>query len=125
MVKTAISILVSFLLLLGISYFETTYVQTTFQTFEKQLTALYKKTEAETSSYEDGKAVRDFWLEKKKVLHIWIPHTSIETVDYQLNEAMGYLYEQKHVDAMPKIEVLIEISKRIPRLFSVKLENIF
>ena len=125
MVKTAISILVSFLLLLGISIYETTYIQKTFHTFEKQLTALYKKTEAKNASFEDGKAVRKFWLDKKKTLHIWIPHTSIETVDYQLNEAMGYLYEQNHDDALPKIEVLIEISKRIPRAFSIKLENVF
>ena len=125
MVKTAISIFISFLLLVGVSFYETTYIQRTFRCFETQLCALYKKTEAEIASYEDGKAVRKFWLEKKKTLHIWIPHTSIETIDYQLNEAMGYLYESQYKDAMPKIEVLIEISKRIPRTFSVKLENVF
>lgn len=125
MVKTAISIFISFLLLLGISAYEATYIQKTFHTFETHLTALYKKTEAGNASYEDGRAVRKFWLNKKKTLHIWIPHTSIETVDYQLNEAMGYLYEKQYKDAMPKIEVLIEISKRIPRTFSIKLENVF
>ena len=86
---------------------------------------MYEKTEDQTATHEDGKAVRAYWKEKKKGLHIWIPHTSIENVDYQLNEALGYLYEKKYDDALPKIEVLIEMAEKIPRSYSFSFENIF
>lgn len=125
MVRTVISIFWSFLLIIGISVYETTHIRQTFRVFEEHLVALYEKTEEKTASYEDGKAVRNYWLHEKRFLHIWIPHTSIESVDYQLNEAMGYLYEGQFEDAIPKIEVLIEMSKRIPSSLSIRLENVF
>lgn len=54
-----------------------------------------------------------------------MPHTSIENVDYQLNEAIGYLFEEKHDDALPKIEVLIEMTKKIPDSYAFRFENVF
>ena len=87
---------------------------TTFKTFSEALVSLYNKAEDQTATYEDGVAVRTYWKDKKRTLHVWIPHTSIENVDYQLNEALGYLYEKKYDDALPKIEVLIEMAKKSP-----------
>lgn len=125
MVRTIASAILALLLIFGISVVETSFVKKTFETFDKSLTELYKKAEDGNATYADGNAVRVFWRDKKRVLHILIPHTSIETVDYQLNEALGYLYEGKYDDALPKIEVLIEIAKKIPRAYSFRLENVF
>lgn len=125
MVRTLASIFVSLALLLGISAYDIYTVGKTFDTFSQALVALYNKTEDQTATYEDGKAVRTFWKDKKKGLHVLIPHTSIENVDYQLNEALGYLYERKYDDALPKIEVLIEMCEKIPRSYSFSFENIF
>ncbi|MBQ8885208.1 MAG: DUF4363 family protein [Clostridia bacterium] len=125
MVKTLTSIFVTIALIFGISYWEITHVKKTFAQFDSALTALYKKAESGEATYEDGSAIRTFWRNKKRTLHVWLPHTSIENVDYQLGEALGYLYERKFDDALPKIEVLIEICKRIPRTYSIRLENIF
>ena len=125
MVRTLASIFVSLALILGISAYDIYTVGKTFHTFSEALVALYEKTEDQTATHEDGKAVRAYWKEKKKGLHIWIPHTSIENVDYQLNEALGYLYEKKYDDALPKIEVLIEMAEKIPRSYSFSFENMF
>lgn len=125
MVRTLIGIFISLAMIAGISYCETMLVHKTFRDFEVRLTTLYKKTEAKQASYEDGRAVRNYWSEQKRTLHIWIPHTSIESVDYQLNEAIGYLYEESYEDAIPKIEVLIEMCKKIPRTYEIRLENVF
>ncbi len=125
MVKTIVSIFISLALIVGISAYEIYSVGSTFRTFSEALASLYDKTEAQTATYEDGCAVRTFWKEKKRTLHIWIPHTSIENVDYQLNEALGYLYEQKYDDALPKIEVLIQMSEKIPASYAFSFENIF
>ncbi len=125
MVKTLASIFVSLALIVGISAYDIYTVRTTFETFSEALVSLYKKAENQTATYEDGKAVRTYWKDKKEGLQIWIPHTSIENVDYQLNEALGYLYEKKYDDALPKIEVLIEMSEKIPKSYTFSFANIF
>ena len=125
MVKTVAGIFLSLAFIVGISAYEMYSVGSAFRTFSEALCSLYEKTEEKTAAYEDGVALRTFWKDKKRTLHIWIPHTSIENVDYQLNEALGYLYEQKYDDALPKIEVLIEMSEKIPRSYAFSFENIF
>lgn len=125
MVKTVISILISALLLFCISIYERFRVNYVFEAFRERLVALYEKTEEKKATFTDGESVRVFWTAKRKELHVWVTHTSIENVDYQLNEAIGYLYEGKHDDALPKIEVLIEMTKKIPASYSFRFENVF
>lgn len=125
MVKTIASIFASFLLIAEISAYETTHIRQTFRVFEQHLVALYKKTESKNANYEDGRAVRNYWYEKKRTLHVWLPHTSIETVDYQLNEALGYLYEKNYEDAVAQLEIVLEMCKKIPRTYEIRLENVF
>lgn len=125
MVKTIVSIVISAALLIFISVFERFRVNEVFQDFRERLVALYEKTEENESTFCDGESVRTFWTEKRKELHVWVTHTSIENVDYQLNEAIGYLCEEKYEDALPKIEVLIEMTKKIPSTYSFRFENVF
>lgn len=125
MVKTIVSIVISTALLIFISVFERFRVNEVFQDFRERLVALYEKTEENEATFCDGESVRTFWTEKRKELHVWVTHTSIENVDYQLNEAIGYLFEEKYEDALPKIEVLIEMTKKIPATYSFRFENVF
>lgn len=125
MVKTLISIVVAAALLVGVSLFSISYVNDTFIFFQSALLALYDKTEAQTATYEDGTAVQRFWEEKKKSLHVWIPHTAIQEVDYQLYEAVGYLYVKDYQSALPKIEVVLGMCENIPQSYTLSLENIF
>ena len=66
MVRTLASIFVSLALILGISAYDIYTVGKTFHTFSEALVALYEKTEDQTATHEDGKAVRAYWKEKKK-----------------------------------------------------------
>ena len=125
MVKNLVGILISFLLIFGVSAYELIKVNAVFDDFTERLLSLYNKAEDKTATYEDGYALRSYWNEQKKFLHVWIPHTSIENVDYQLNEAVGYLYEGQFEDVVPKLEVLMEISEKIPRSYAFSFENIF
>ena len=125
MIKTAVSALIAILFVVGLSIYECYFVNTTFEHFHTILQSLYDKTENSVASHEDGVVAQKFWEEKKKTLHIWLPHTAINTVDSQLSEALGYLYEGKFTDALPKIEVLIDFSENIPRSFKLLPENIF
>ena len=46
-------------------------------------------------------------------------------MDYQMDEALGFLYQQKYEDALPKIEVLLGIAETIPHNYTFGIENIF
>ena len=125
MVKTALSILLTFALILGLSIFEVNYVNASFSEFRSILCGLYEKAEASQATHEDGLVVQKFWEDKKKSLHVWLPHNSIEAVDFQLSEALGYLYEGQLTDALPKIEVLIDMAENIPHVFELDWGNVF
>ncbi len=125
MIRTIISIFIALGLILGVSFYEIYYVQTTFNTFETALRALKDKTEHGTVNYGDGLAVRELWDTKKQTMHIWIPHTALQEIDYQLDEAIGFLYVEEYTNALPKIEVLIGLSENVPMGYTFHLGNIF
>lgn len=125
MIRTAVSIFIALALIIGVSAYELRFVNESFSDLRQILCSLYEKAEQSTATHEDGLAVQRYWEKKKKSLHVWLPHTSIDTVDYQLSEALGYLYEGRYTDALPKIEVLIDMSENIPNSFKLLPENIF
>ena len=125
MVKTITSILVAFALIFGLSFYEIYYVRTTFKDFHEILDSLYQKTESHVATHEDGTAVRAYWEEEKQTLHVWLPHTMLQEVDYHLDEAIGYLYNDDFSNALAQLEVAREISMEIPRSYTLALQNIF
>ncbi len=125
MVKTIVSIFVSLALIFGLSFYEIQYVRHTFTYFHEILDTLYQKTESHAATYEDGTAVRSYWEEEKRTLHIWLPHTMLQEVDYHLDEAIGYLYNDDFSNALAQLEVTIELSEEIPRSYAPTLPNIF
>lgn len=125
MVKTIVSVLISLGIIFGVSFYETTHVKNTFALFENALLALYDKTESGDATIEDGEAIEALWEAKKKSLHVWIPHTAIQEVDYQLYEAVGYIYVRDYQSALPKIEVLLGMCENVPHSYTFSVENIF
>ena len=125
MVKTAISATLSLLLILAVSIAEILYVNTTFEKFRVLLVDLYAKVQSENATFDDGYAVREFWLDKKEKLHVWLPHNVINPIENELNEAMGYLRQGNTEDALPKVEILINLTYSIPDSYSIDLKNIF
>ncbi len=125
MIRTIISIFISFAIIFGLSFYEIWYVQTTFKRFHEILNALYQKTESHTATYEDGTSVRYYWEEKKQALHVWLPHTMLQEVDYHLDEALGYLYNDDYSNALAQLEVAVELSLEIPHSYSLIPQNIF
>lgn len=125
MIRTIASIVIALGLLFGVCCFEFVYVNKTFTLFDQTLRALYDKTESGQATYEDGTAVQTFWEEKKKTLQIWLPHTAIQEVDYQLYEAVGYIYVHDFKSALPKIDVVLGMCENIPHSYTFSIENIF
>ena len=125
MLKTIISVIVTASLILAVSMYETVYVQSTFTEFSSILQGLYDKTISRTATKQDGVAIQQYWEEKKHGLHIWIPHTAIIEVNYQLDEAVGFLITEDYANVLPKLEILLCICEDVPRSYSFGLENIF
>lgn len=125
MIKTIISAIITLALIIGVSIFEIHYVQTTFAVFHDELRTLRHKTELGQATYSDGLAVRSYWDTKKRIMHIWVPHTSLSEIDYQLDEAIGFLYVQDYTAALPKIEVILGLSENVPYGYTLHLGNIF
>lgn len=123
--KTVIGLLVALGLLIGCSLYEIVYVTTAIERVRERTIALFHLTEEGLATHEDGNALRLCWEHEKKRLHVWLPHTSIENVDYHLNEALGYLYQENYEDALPKLEVVIDMTENIVRSISILPENVF
>ena len=124
MIKTIVSLLITIALIFGVSYYENVRVKNTFTNFNEVLETLYDKTESGKVTYEDGTAVEKFWENQKNTLHIWLPHTAIQEIDYQLYEAVGYLYVRDFESAIPKLEILMGMCENIPQSYRFSWENI-
>ena len=125
MVRTFLSILIALALILAGAFYELYYVKSTFSVLKSTLLSLYDKSESKLATYEDGRAVQTFWEEKKKYLQIFLPHTALLEVDYQLGEAVGFLYVQDYESVIPKLEILIAMAENIPESYTFGPENIF
>ena len=123
--RTLISILVAIGIIAGLSTVEIYQVKTTFYTFRKALETLYEKAEKNVATHEDGKSVVQFWEKKKNSMYVWLPHTALQEMDYQLNEMLGFLYVEDCKSAIPKLEILIAMSINIPQSYSIGFENVF
>ena len=123
MVKTLLSMIISLALLIGASIFEQRYVRKTFREFTSVMQVLREKTENATATDEDGHAVCLYWEEQKKHLQIWLPHTTLQEVDYQLYEAVGFIYVDDFEGALPKIEVVLGMCENIPYSYTLHIEN--
>ena len=125
MVKSIIYVIVAFLLCIALFIGVDIYLRRQFEEFNEAVQVLYRKVENESATREDGFALRSMWADKKKRLHIFIPHNDISYIDYWLSEACGLIYYEKFDLALGKIEVLKEITKNLPDGYSFKFENIF
>lgn len=124
MVKTIISVAcVGIIMLIG-TLFESNFVQRQFKELEIVLITLYDKIEDQTANQEDVESVQKNWLDKKRFLHAFIPHTEIKEVDLWLSETVKFVKEKEWTDAISKVRVLIDLSKQIPKTFIVSFENI-
>lgn len=125
MVKSAVSMLIVAVLLTAGAIFEANFVGRQFSEFDEVLSVLYEKVNEETAVEDDVYAVQKNWLDKKKYLHIFIPHNEIKEIDLWLAEAVKLVRDEEWHDAVSKVEVLKELSEQIPKTFSVTWENIF
>ena len=81
MVKAFFTAIIALIIVVSSSFLEQRYLKNTFSDFKEIATVAYNKTEEKTAVRGDILAVQNFWLEKKKTLHIFIPHNDIKEFD--------------------------------------------
>lgn len=114
---------VAVLLVVG-AIFESKFINNQFDDFHDVLEVLYEKIDDKDATQDDVYAVQENWLNKKKNLHAFIPHTEIKEVDLWLAETVTLVRDKEWTDAISKVEVLIELSEQIPKTFRLAFENI-
>ncbi len=125
MVKSIVSMLCVAIIIGSAILWENHFIKNQFGEFNAVLNVLYDKVDKEVATQEDVYAVQKNWLNKKKYLHILIPHTEIKEIDLWLSEAVTLVRDKQWEDAISKIEVLTELCEQIPKTFSIAVENIF
>ena len=125
MKKNLLSILLALSLFATGAIIEKYFVKNSFTEFEYRLRVLYDKTELNSASADDAYSIQKFWHEKKRTLHIIIPHIEIKEIDLWLPEAVKLIDQNKQQDAQQKIEVLLELAEQTPKSYLLKFENIF
>lgn len=124
MVRSIISILVASLLIAGCAVYENLYLRTTFNNLNEVFISVKSKIDDENCDESDVIAAQKCWLDKKKKLHVFIPHTEIKEVDLWVSECVAYARAGNYEEAAGKVEVILELFEQIPKTFLVRIENL-
>ena len=125
MVKSIVTLIIAALIFAVGGVYEQAYLKNTFSDFSEKLENVYEKTENETVTESDVKAVQDLWINYKKSLHVFISHNDIKEFDMWIAESLNYVKQKNYGEALDKLEVAIELSQQIPKGYLIKFENIF
>ncbi|MCI8500413.1 MAG: DUF4363 family protein [Clostridia bacterium] len=125
MVKSLICICVAALLLACGALCEWAILKNNFNEFQEELTALTRKLEEETANGEDAKAVQTSWEERKKRLHVWIPHNDVSRIDDYMSETVRLVTEGEYSLALAKVGIMSHLTECLPGTYLPHLENIF
>lgn len=125
MVKSIVTLIIATLIFAAGGVYEQAYLKNTFSDFSEKLENVYEKTENETVTESDVKAVQDVWINYKKSLHVFISHNDIKEFDMWIAESLNYVKQKNYGEALDKLEVAIELSQQIPKGYMIKFENIF
>ena len=124
MVKTLVTMLGALLILIGGAIYEETFVFRQFNELHEVIEVVYDKVNDKTATEDDIYSLQSNWLDKKKYLHVFIPHNEIKEIDLWTAEAVKLVRDKKWEDAISKIEVLKELAEQIPKTFRISIENI-
>lgn len=124
MVKSLCSFFCVLTIILAGAVFENNFIIRQFEEFGAVAEELYVKTENKTAIKDDAIAVQKNWLEKKKYLHNFIPHTEIKEMDLWIAESVSLIGDKKWDDALSKVEVIKELAEQIPKTFEIRIENV-
>ncbi len=124
MVKSLVSIVIASLIMVSAGIFEQKFVKKEFADFEIAVSSVLEKAENNTATKDDMLALRENWLNRKSYLHIFIPHNEIKEFELWISEAISFSEFEDKKELVDKLEVVLSLSREIPKTFLISLENI-
>lgn len=125
MVKSIISVIVATALIAAGAYLENANLKKSFDQIINATDEITRKLEEKSAEVEDILSLQKLWIEKKRALHVYIPHAEIKELDLWISECVTYVKFEKYDEAIAKLEVVKELCEQIPKTFAVKWENLF
>ena len=112
------------IIIIGLTLFEFFYLQSTFDDFTFFIEVIKLDIENEVVENEDINQLIKYWENKRKILHIIIPHVDIRNIEIYLAELQSSIENDDYVSAHRSINVLLNQSINIPKAYIFTLENI-
>ena len=103
---------------------EQIYLKKTFDNLNENFTLAYNKLQSENATIDDANAIKTAWLNKKKLLHMFISHNDVKELDLWIFETVAYVRDGNFKEALSKIEVAINLTEQIPKNYLIRFENI-
>lgn len=125
MVKSVISVIVATALIAVGATIENIALRKTFDELIVMNDLIVKKLDNDTATSQDILSLQTFWHEKKRSLHVYVPHTELKELDLWIAEAVTYVKYGKNDEAIAKLVVVKKLCEQIPKTFSLKIENLF
>ncbi|MBR1676756.1 MAG: DUF4363 family protein [Clostridia bacterium] len=125
MVKSICYIIVSVLILIGGTIGEQIYLDKSFEELKTEVSIIDEKIDDKTVTVNDLEKLKNSWLKQKERLHTIIPHTEIKEIDLWVSEALAYAEIGKYDETKTKLTVIDQLFKQIPKIFKLRIENIF
>lgn len=125
MLKTIVTIIVSFSLLIGGTIYEQTVVLKQFDELSNEVKTCIIKAESDTLTMDDVYTLQQNWEKKKKYLHAFLPHNEIKEIGLWISEAISYTAYENEEELVDKLQVLYDLAVQVPENFKIRLNNIF
>ena len=125
MVKAILSALIAALVIVALGITENAVLNKHFGELTEELNVIQLKIKDGSCKKKDILEFQSDWIERKKTLHVFIPHTEIKEIDLWISECVYYAGSNDYKEALAKTEVTKELFEQIPKTFLVRIENLF
>ncbi|MBO4962288.1 MAG: DUF4363 family protein [Clostridia bacterium] len=124
MVKSILSLIITLSIIIFGAFIESFYVKKSFKELNQIAIVCQHKADEQTLSSNDTNLLQNTFLRKRKLLHVFIPHTEIKEMELWISESVKCAKDLKYQDASLKLEVVIELTEQIPNNFKLTWQNI-
>jgi len=124
MVKSILSVIITLSLIIFGAFIESFYVKKSFKELNQIAIVCQHKADEQTLSSNDTNLLQNTFLRKRKLLHVFIPHTEIKEMELWISESVKCAKDLNYQDASLKLEVVIELTEQIPNNFKLTWQNI-
>ena len=124
MVKSLISVIISFLIVIFGGIFEQNFLSSSFSEMSDVFSSLDYDLKSHTATKSEALEAQLKWIEKKEYLHSFIPHNDIKEIDLWVAETVAYVTDGNYDEARKKTIVILELLEQTPKIYSLRIENI-